>query len=255
MRSNPQIKGWFSAHFHLSHDYEDSITFPGGNNRGSAVFAQTGVMTARSSRDGRRQSRLVRGNSRGFEVCTIDHSKGGAIRLDATVMFSDECEVDMDNDQVEGADPTKVLGAHLRARARGLRPRHVVQRVHAQRGGRLPRERAVRRDRGHFGGRDPVKWWYMKDGAVLGGHNGMIIEYDPSNAAPLGMVVSRDELENRRVAIIDDEWGGDALCLFDDETGDVTVVQPNEDGSYWRKVVRNKMYRMKEMRGVAAAKN
>jgi hypothetical protein len=28
----------------------------------------------------------------------------------------------------------------------------------------------------------------MKDGAVLGGHNGMIIEYDPSTLAPLGMV-------------------------------------------------------------------
>lgn len=108
---------------------------------------------------------------------------------------------------------------------------------------------------GNFSGRDPVAWWYMKDGAVMGGHNGMIIEYDPSTLAPMGMVVSRDELENRRVAIIDDEHGGDALCLFDNETGDVTVVQPNEDGSYWRKVVRNKMHRMKEMRRVAAAKN
>ena len=94
----------------------------------------------------------------------------------------------------------------------------------------------------------------MRDGAVLGGHNGMIIEYDPSTLAPLGMVVSRDELEDRRVAVIDDQFGGDALCLFDDATGDVTVVQPNEDGSYWRKVVRNKMHRMKEMRRVAAAK-
>jgi hypothetical protein len=68
VRENHQIKGWFSGHFHLSHDYEDSITFPGGNNRGSCVFAQTGVMTARSSRDGRRHSRLVRGNANGFEV-------------------------------------------------------------------------------------------------------------------------------------------------------------------------------------------
>jgi hypothetical protein len=36
------------------------------------------VMTARSSRDGRRQSRLLRGNAKGFEVCTIDHMKAGA---------------------------------------------------------------------------------------------------------------------------------------------------------------------------------
>ena len=57
------------------------------------------------------------------------------------------------------------------------------------------------------------------------------------------------------MAIIDDEYGGDLLALFDDDTGDVTVIQPNEDGSYWRKVVRNKMHRMKEMRRIAAAKN
>ena len=42
-------------------------------------------------------------------------------------------------------------------------------------------------------------------------------------------------------------------CSEDDEV--TTVVQPNEDGSYWRKVVRNKMHRMWEMRRVAAAKN
>ena len=34
----------------------------------------------------------------------------------------------------------------------------------------------------------------------------------------------------------------------------MTVVQPNEDGSYWRKIVRNKMVRMKEQRRVKAAK-
>ncbi|CAE8582595.1 unnamed protein product [Polarella glacialis] len=100
-----------------------------------------------------------------------------------------------------------------------------------------------------------VCWWHMKCGAVLGVHNGMIIEYEASTLAPLGMVVSRDELENRRVAVIDDEWGGSALVLYDDSSDDVTVVQPNEDGSYWRKVVRNKMHRMREMRRSKAAKN
>jgi hypothetical protein len=39
----------------------------------------------------------------------------------------------------------------------------------------------------------------------------------------------------------------------DDSTGVVTVVQPNEDGSYWRKIVRNKMIRMKEKRREQAA--
>ena len=44
-----------------------------------------------------------------------------------------------------------------------------------------------------------------------------------------------------------------AVLLVDDASGFVTVVQPNEDGSYWRKIVRNKMIRMKEKRRVQAA--
>jgi len=96
VRENACIKGWFSGHFHLSHDYEDSITFPGGNRRGHCVFAQTGVMRRQSSRDGRRQSRLVRGNSLGYEIYTLDHKTDGQLRLDATVLYSDSCEVPQD---------------------------------------------------------------------------------------------------------------------------------------------------------------
>jgi len=69
VRANRCIKGWFSGHFHLSHDYQDSITFPTipreegpYPNRGSCVFVQTGVIRGGCSRDGRRQSRLLRGN-------------------------------------------------------------------------------------------------------------------------------------------------------------------------------------------------
>jgi len=94
----------------------------------------------------------------------------------------------------------------------------------------------------------------MKDGAVLGAHNGMILEYDASTLAPLGMVVSRDELHGRRVAVIDNGFGGSTCVLYDDDNeSEVTVVQPNEDGTYWRKVVRNKMYRTREKRNVDAA--
>lgn len=42
----------------------------------------------------------------------------------------------------------------------------------------------------------------MKDGKVLGVVSGMIIEYDASTLAPLGMVVSRDELEGRQVTVL-----------------------------------------------------
>jgi hypothetical protein len=40
----------------------------------------------------------------------------------------------------------------------------------------------------------------MADGAVLGVHDGMIIEYDATTLAPLGMVVSKDELTGRQVS-------------------------------------------------------
>lgn len=42
-----------------------------------------------------------------------------------------------------------------------------------------------------------------------------------------------------------------AVLVFDDDG--VTVVQPNSDGSYWRKIVRNKIARMKEKRREKAA--
>ena len=58
VRKHRCIKAWFSGHFHLGQDYEDSITFPDGEDRGSCVFAQTAVMRGGSSRDGRRQSRV-----------------------------------------------------------------------------------------------------------------------------------------------------------------------------------------------------
>eukprot|EP00913_Durusdinium_trenchii_P007276 g6838.t1 len=171
VRENPCIKGWFSGHFHLSHDYEDSITFPGGNRRGHCVFAQTGVMRSKSSRDGRQQSRLVRGNSQGYEMYTIDHKKDGELRLDATVLYSDSCDED-DGCLVEPRGTLNRDGVDL-----------------------------------DFANGDQVCWWHMKDGAILGVHGGMILEYDASTFAPLGMVVSRDELQNRRVAVIDDGYG------------------------------------------------
>jgi hypothetical protein len=94
VREHRCIKAWFSGHFHLGQDYQDSITFPSipkeegpYPNRGSCVFAQTSVIRKGCSRDGRNQSRLLRGNKDGFEVCTVDHLKGGAIRLDATITY------------------------------------------------------------------------------------------------------------------------------------------------------------------------
>jgi hypothetical protein len=43
-----------------------------------------------------------------------------------------------------------------------------------------------------------VCWWHMADGKVLGVHNGMVLEYDASTLAPLGLVVGKDELKGKK---------------------------------------------------------
>ena len=52
--AHPNVRLWFSGHFHLSHNYPDSIT-----TVGRCAFVQTGVI-GDCNRDGHRQSRLLR---------------------------------------------------------------------------------------------------------------------------------------------------------------------------------------------------
>lgn len=260
VRNNACVKGWFSGHFHLSHDYEDSMSLPTeGANRGNCVFGQTAVMTARSTRDGRRQSRLVRGNKDGFEICTVNHAKGGEVRVDCEVTYKEDGSVGVVALPHEELDHDGYFRAYTPMEEDGC----YIE----NRGGTLNEDQEW--------DEKTVCWWHMSDGAVLGVHDGMVIEYDPTTLAPLGMVVSKDELAGRKVAVIDagieaaegcniDPGRGvecadapptdQALILYDDDTNDVTVIQPNEDGSYWRKIVRNKMHRMREQRRVKAAK-
>jgi hypothetical protein len=72
----PHVKLWFSGHFHLSQSYPDSISLVGGT-----AFVLTGVIGGGSTRDGQRQSRLLRGDADGYELYTLDHDTG-ATRLD-----------------------------------------------------------------------------------------------------------------------------------------------------------------------------
>ena len=270
VRKHRCIKAWFSGHFHLGQDYEDSITFPSipreqgpYPNRGSCVFAQTSVMRSGTSRDKRQQSRLLRGNKDGFEICTVDHTKDGAVRLDATITYKDSGhEVGVYAHTHEEIDSEQAI------------------KVYSPSSGD---ECYIQYDEGSLdidpsGGRcvdqDTVAWWHMACGRVLGMYDGRLIEYEPSTLAPLGLVVGADELNGRRVVVVgsgteecdvsrivgmegadcvDSEPEEQAVLLVDDATGAVTVVQPNEDGSYWRKIVRNKMIRMKEKRREKAA--
>jgi len=279
VRKHRCIKAWFSGHFHLGQDYEDSITFPTVArevgpypNRGSCVFAQTSVMRKGTSRDTRQQSRLVRGNKNGFEICTVNHAEGGSVRLDATITYTDS------NHEVG-------VYAHEHAE---LKENSQFMKVYSPNFGD---ECYVSYDDSEDGlsldpadgctiGEETVSWWHMSCGRVLGLYDGRLIEYEPSTLAPLGLVCGFDELKGKRVVVVgsgakecridkasvstekgmegadcaESEGEEQAVLLVDDASGIVTVVQPNEDGSYWRKIVRNKMIRMKEKRRVQAGK-
>ena len=271
VRKHRCIKAWFSGHFHLGQDYQDSITFPSVDpsegpypNRGSCVFAQTAVMRGGASRDGRQQSRLIRGDEKGFEICTIDHKRGGIVRLDATISYTDE------NHEVgvyaHGHDEVDEMGGDF---LRVYSPTEGDECfVDYDNDGYLDATESTCVDG------QTIAWWKLSCGRVLGVYDGRLIEYDPSTLAPLGLVVGQDELAGRRIIVVpsgeescqvegadggrevadcETEAEEQAVCLIDDDTGSVTVVQPNEDGSYWRKIVRNKIVRMKEKRRVEAA--
>jgi hypothetical protein len=92
--ARPSSRAWASCRAHPPSPSPSPAQFPIIDpkegpypNRGSCVFAQTSVMRAGTSRDGRQQSRLIRGNKDGFEICTVDHQKDGAVRLDATITY------------------------------------------------------------------------------------------------------------------------------------------------------------------------
>ena len=276
VREHRCIKAWFSGHFHLGQDYQDSITFPTIDpkdgpypNRGSCVFVQTSVMRGGTSRDGRQQSRLIRGNKDGFEICTVDHQKGGAIRLDASITYkgdTNEVGVYAHPDETRGENDEKYFKVYQPNAGDALHPPDKGYIPYGDDGLLRVNEKATM---------DTVAWWRMAGGRVLGMLNGMLVEYDQSTLAPLGLVVGADELLGKQIVVVDsgleddgcviedDEVGMEgadcasagpyreqAVLMVDSDTGSVTVIQPNEDGSYWRKIVRNKMVRMQEVRRI-----
>jgi hypothetical protein len=270
VREHRCIKAWFSGHFHLGQDYQDSITFPSipveegpYPNRGSCVFAQTSVIRSGASRDGRQQSRLLRGNKDGFEICTIDHQKGGIIRLDATITYKDS-----GHEVGVYAHPDEALkhDNYFKVYQPQAGDEGYVCEAETEDICQITEEAISMNTR---------KWWRLASGRVLGVLNGMLLEYDSSTLAPLGLVVSAKQLLGKVLVVVDsgpeecfidfDTIGMDgaecdgyeqreqAVIYHDPDGSNITVVQPNEDGSYWRKIVRNKIARMKERRREKAA--
>eukprot|EP00979_Chaetoceros_neogracilis_P005516 scaffold1000_cov252-Chaetoceros_neogracile.AAC.6 len=85
VKRSPQIKLWCSGHFHLSHEFPDSLS-----RVNQCTFVQVGVVGQKSTRDHTRQTRIVQGNSREFRIYSVNHhvrdEDGNAeLRLDATI--------------------------------------------------------------------------------------------------------------------------------------------------------------------------
>ncbi|THF79132.1 metallophosphoesterase family protein [Cohnella fermenti] len=73
LRDYSEIVMWFSAHYHLSHHYQDSHTYRHGTH-----FFLTGVHGS-CTRDGYRQSRLVDIGENETTVHTLDHERRGIL--------------------------------------------------------------------------------------------------------------------------------------------------------------------------------
>jgi len=232
VKENPQIKLWCSGHFHLSHDFEDSIS-----QVNQCAFVQVGVVGRKSTRDEKRQTRIVQGNSDVFKIYTINHhlrdeDKNANLRLDATIDLEsgsiemDRVEQDIDrNNWFRAYRPEEEDGCYIES------PTGTVACEKTMCG--------------------TICWWHMSDDKVLGVHEGQMVEYDTETLSPLGIVVTAKEMRNREVLVVDESK---VLVLLDPDTGETEVIHPNEDGSYWRKYQRNKRIRLEEKARETAAK-
>jgi hypothetical protein len=106
VRNNPQIKLWFSGHFHLSHDFQDALS-----RVNQCTFVQVGVIGPASTRDDKRQTRIIQGNDQVLKIYTVNHHKRihstisnpttsttAEVRLDAIIdLKSDTMSLQLEN--------------------------------------------------------------------------------------------------------------------------------------------------------------
>jgi len=225
VRENPQIKLWFSGHFHLSHEFEDSIS-----TVASCTFVQLGVIGPSSTRDGCRQTRIIRGCHKRLEVYSVNHHKRDEkgrpdVRLDVEIDIGPEkvshtvhpSQGEADKNWIQAYNPSADDECYIES------PNGMIADLAAD--------------------KSKTCWWHMNDGLVLGLHHDQIVEYDADTLCPLGIVVTREALRGRKIYVVDN---GGTLFLSCSDKKQIEVVHPNNDGSYWRKFQRNKRIRQQE---------
>ena len=243
VKENPQIKCWSSGHFHLSHEFQDSLV-----QVGSCVFVQVGVMGRQSTRDGRRQSRLFRGcGDVSIEIYSINHhvrvpnkDKKDETDRDTKAEVRLDAKIDLKTGKLVYAHGSDLLNGSGSVSSIERDPEWFQAYVPQEEDGCY-----LENPDGSIGdATDGAKvcWWHMADGKVLGLHQGQLVEYDAETLAPIGVVVTEEQLHGREVLLVQNKK---TLVLVDDAKHEMQVIHPNRDGSYWRKFW-NKKRRLEE---------
>ncbi|GBF87795.1 calcineurin-like phosphoesterase [Raphidocelis subcapitata] len=215
---HPNVRLWFSGHFHLAQNYPDSITAVG-----RCAFVQVGVI-GDCNRDGFRQSRLLRVTQSGYQVLTVDHGAGGRTRVDLEQDWDDDSTPSPVTPEDELVCDSSVgwLCSNLDC---GLSSPIDASPDAAP----------------------ATRWFAAGPNCLLAHHEGgLLVEYDCATRAPIGLVA---DATGKHVSLVaagdapparDDGSDAVAVLLRDPSTGETSRIGRNERGTFFRVFQPNK---------------
>lgn len=208
VHQHPNIRLWFSGHFHLSHNYADSISVVGGT-----AFVLTGVI-GECNRDGFRHSRLLKGTAEGYELYTMDHDTG-ALRLDLAHRWDDpSAPHPLLPEEELICDPSAGwLCSQVECSVDDSQLSSAID---------LP---------------PAVTWLNAGPGCMLAVQDEIIVEYDTRCMSPIGLV-SMDLPDDCSVGLVDAQ-GRAVDAVHTDGSAAVAVEIHKEDGELHQRIKRN----------------
>lgn len=223
---------WFSGHFHLSHEYIDSISVVG-----RTAFVQCGVIGP-CNRDGNRQSRLLDLFTDGYRVTTIDHISR-TLRVDLEHSFDDvrrRPEPRLDSKQCflldrAGDGPLISTASVVAAADDGGDP--GTDENDRDGGGRLMRVADACSVASSRAGKDAADTWLSTGRSELHVQHDAVVEYDPFVLAPIGLV--HTSLAGRSVRLVD----ADGRCVAGSGARAAFLEIVNADGGIDEAIPRN----------------
>ncbi|GAX76356.1 hypothetical protein CEUSTIGMA_g3802.t1 [Chlamydomonas eustigma] len=234
VRKHPNIKLWFSdefevisCHFHLSHNYRDSISVVH-----QTAFVQTGVI-GKCNRDGNRHSRVLQVDHEGYEVLTMDHEVG-ALRLDlkGSWRLSDRPRPQLPPDDELLCDPSAGWLCD-----RGSSDSSV------EGGDEDGNSLLSDGQAGSMLGKDNeyVKWYRVGLRSILAIQDDLLVEYDIDTASPIGLVCKFPEGCELRLF---NKEGQPATNKDGSDVASVTVVNMNSIPQVFNRNEEDRFYQI-----------